>query len=237
MTIVDWASFEAVLFDLDGVITPTASVHQIAWATLFHTWGFTEADYLAYIDGKARYDGVQAFLAARQVELPWGNPDDPPGDGSICALGNKKNALFGSILEREGVAPYPGTMRLLRHLAALGIESAVVSSSRNARAVLAAAGLAERFEIVVDGETAADHTLAGKPDPAMFLYAAELVGVSPAAAVVVEDARSGVAAGCAGGFGLVVGVDRGGNADALRSAGAEMVVTDVGDTLAPGEPV
>lgn len=228
---VEWNRYRAVLFDLDGVITPTAEVHEHAWAELFAPWDFTSDDYLTYVDGKPRYDGVRSFLNARGVHLPEGDPTDVPGDGTICAMGNRKNALFNEILERDGVEPYPGSMALLRHLDALEIAQAVVSSSKNARPVLAAAGLGERFEHVVDGRTAVDEALPGKPAPHMFLRAAELLSVAPADSVVVEDATSGVAAGVAGGFALVVGVDRGGNADALADVGAHLVVADLGDTL------
>jgi beta-phosphoglucomutase family hydrolase len=230
-TVVDWGSYRAVLLDLDGVITPTASVHERAWAALFEPWGFTAEDYLTHVDGKPRYDGVRAFLASRGVELPDGVPGDPPGDATVAALGNRKDALFRELLERDGVAPYPGTMAVLEVLDRHGIPQAVVSSSRNARPVLRAAGLGDRFPHVVDGVTLDEEHLPGKPAPDMFLRAAELVGVDPADAVVVEDASSGVAAGAAGGFGLVLGVDRGGNREALLDSGADLVVEDLGETL------
>lgn len=230
-TTIDWGRYRAVLLDLDGVITPTAEVHRRAWATLFEAWGFTAEDYLTYVDGKPRYDGVRSFLTSRGVTLPEGTPGDPPGDGTVAALGNRKDVLFGELLEREGVVPYPGTLALLDELDRLGVAQAVVSSSRNARPVLAAAGLGARFAHVVDGVTLADQHLRGKPAPDMFLYAAELVGVGPDEAVVVEDASSGVAAGVAGHFALVVGVDRGGNRQALLESGAHLVVDDLGETL------
>lgn len=232
---VDWAGFGAVLFDLDGVITPTAEIHERAWAELFAPWGFTSADYLAYVDGRPRYDGVRTFLAARGVELPWGDPSDPPGDTTVCALGNRKNAMFNTVLRRDGIAAYPGSLAVLDLLDAADVPAAVVSSSRNARDVLAAARLTERLPVVVDGLTAADEGLAGKPHPEMFLYAAALLGVAPARAIVVEDAVSGVAAGAAGGFAYVLGVDRAtppaSNAAALAEAGATAVVSDLADTL------
>lgn len=231
VTPVDWERYDAVLFDLDGVITPTAEVHEHAWTELFAPWGFTAEDYRTYVDGKPRYDGVRSFLEARGVSLPEGSPDDPPGDDTVCAMGNRKNTLFNRILERDGVDPYPGTMALLDRLDRLAMPQAIVSSSKNARAVLAAAGLGDRFPHVVDGVTAATEHLAGKPDPAIFLHAAELVGADPEDAVVVEDASSGVAAGAAGGFGLVLGVDRGGNRRALLDHGAHIVVDDLGETL------
>jgi beta-phosphoglucomutase family hydrolase len=228
---VEWQAYRAVLLDLDGVITPTASVHQVAWAELFAPWGFTGEDYLTYVDGKPRYDGVRSFLTSRGVELPAGTPEDPPGDTTVAAMGNRKDELFRELLERDGVAPYPGTLAVLDELDRLGIAQAVVSSSRNARPVLEAAGLGDRFEHVVDGVTIVEEGIAGKPAPDMFLRAAELVGVPPSDAVVVEDASSGVAAGAAGGFGLVLGVDRGGNRDALLAAGADLVVEDLAETL------
>jgi beta-phosphoglucomutase family hydrolase len=236
-SVLDWLTFDAVLFDLDGVITPTAEVHQRAWAALFARWDFTSNDYLTYVDGKPRYEGVQSFLRARGVDLPWGDPTDPPGDDTVCAMGNRKNDVFNDVLARDGVDPYPGTLALLDLLDAHGIAQAIVSSSKNARTVLAAAGMTDRFPVVVDGLTAAAEGLRGKPDPAMFERAADLLDVAPAAAVVVEDASSGVAAGAAGRFGLVLGVDRGGNRDALEAAGAHIVVDDLAETLAGFEQV
>jgi beta-phosphoglucomutase family hydrolase len=228
---IDWAGFDAVLLDLDGVITPTAEVHEHAWAELFADFDFTPDDYLRYVDGKPRYDGVRSFLESRGVELPEGDPSDPPGTDTICAMGNRKNVVFNEIIERDGITPYPGTIALLDLLDRHGVRQAVVSSSKNARPVLDAAGLGARFEHVVDGVTAADEGLAGKPAPDMFLRGAELLEADPDRSVVVEDAVSGVAAGVAGGFALVLGVDRGGNAHALESNGAHLVVTDLDETL------
>lgn len=228
---LDWAAFGAVLFDLDGVITPTAEIHERAWAELFAPWDFTAQDYLTYVDGKPRYDGVRSFLASRGVELPWGDPGDPPGDDSICALGNRKNATFNAVLERDGIAPYPGTLEVLAVLDEAGVPQAIVSSSKNARAVLAAAGMADRFPVVVDGVRAAEERLAGKPDPAMFHRAADLLSVDYERCIVVEDASAGVAAGAAGGFEFVLGIDRGGNERALLDAGADAVVGDLAETL------
>jgi len=228
---VRWSDFQAVLFDLDGVITPTAAVHERAWAQLFADWGYTRADYLEHIDGKPRYDGVQAFLASRSDERPMGQPTDSPGESSICALGNKKNELFNHLLETEGVVPYPGSLTLLDQLDGLGISQAIVSSSKNAKSVLAAAGLSDRFPHIVDGVVAVDENLAGKPAPDMFLQAAKLLAVEPAVVVVVEDASSGVAGGVAGGFGFVLGVDRGGNREALLAHGANAVVDDLVQTV------
>ncbi len=227
----EWRSCAGVLFDLDGVITPTAEIHERAWADLFDAYDYTDADYLAYIDGKPRYDGVRSFLTSRGVALTEGSPSDPPGDESVCALGNRKDALFNEILEREGVDPYPSSLVTLDLLAELGVPAAIVSSSRNARRVLAAAGLSERFDVVVDGVVVADRGLDGKPSPDAFLLGAELLGVDPARSVVVEDAVSGVAAGAAGRFDVVIGVDRGAGAEALLAHGATFVVDDLGSLL------
>lgn len=227
----DWLSFDAVLFDLDGVITPTAEIHERAWAALFEPWGFTSDDYLRYVDGKPRYDGVQSFLASRDVDLPWGDPADAPGDETVCALGNRKNDMFNEVLARHGIAPYPGTVAVLELLDRHDIPQAIVSSSKNARTVLDAAGMTDRFPVVVDGLTAAEVGLTGKPTPAMFQHAADQLGVTAGRTIVVEDASSGVAAGVAGEFAFVLGIDRGGNTEALIDAGAHVVVHDLGETL------
>ncbi|WP_075829779.1 HAD family phosphatase [Cellulosimicrobium sp. CUA-896] len=226
----------AVLFDLDGVLTPTAALHMRAWERLFAPFGaarglapYTEADYFAHIDGKPRYDGVATFLGSRGVELPWGEPTDAPGEDTVCALGNRKDEIVNRMFAEEGIAPYPGSVRFLDDVTAAGVEVAVVSSSRNTPTVLEAAGLAARFEVVVDGNVAAREHLAGKPAPDTYRRAADLLGVPAAEAVVVEDAISGVQAGAAGGFGLVVGVDRGVGAEALRAHGADVVVSDLGE--------
>lgn len=231
-------SFAAVLFDLDGVLTPTADIHTRAWTTMFDEFllprgmePFTDDDYLRYVDGKPRFDGVRSFLASRGVTLPDGHLDDPPGDSTVAALGNRKNELFLQILRDDGIAPYPGSVRFLDHLAARGTKVAVVSSSRNAREVLEASGLAPRFDVVTDGLVAAAEHIAGKPEPDMFLNAAARLGVAPADGVVIEDAVSGVAAGRAGDFGLVVGVDRGAGHEALREHGADVVVDDLAELI------
>lgn len=239
-----WAEHASVLLDLDGVITPTAVVHMRAWSEMFNDFlaapgapgggdraPYTDGDYYAHVDGKPRYDGVRDFLASRGVVLPDGDPSDPPGVDTVCALGNRKNALFNEILDRDGVEAYPGTVAVMDLLDRSRVAQAIVSSSQNARSVLAAAGLTGRFPHVVDGITAREQHLDGKPSPAMFHHAAELVGASPRACVVVEDAVSGVAAGAAGGFALVLGVDRGGNREALLANGADLVVDDLAETL------
>lgn len=228
---LNWLRFEAVLFDLDGVITPTATIHELAWARLFERWDFSADDYLTHVDGKPRYDGVRAFLSSRGVDLPWGDPTDPPGDGTICAMGNRKNDMFNEVLDAEGIEPYPGTIQVLDLLDRHSVPQAIVSSSKNARRVLDAAGMTDRFEVIVDGVRAAEEGLVGKPDPAMFVRAAELLGRPSDGCIVVEDASSGVAAGANGDFALVLGIDRGGNLAALLEAGADLVVDDLADTL------
>lgn len=238
---VSWDAFRAVLFDLDGVLTPTADIHHHAWTKMFNEYlvprglpPFTEDDYLAYVDGRPRFDGVRTFLASRSIVLPEGEQTDPPGDGSVSALGNRKNAVFQEVLRDEGIAPYEGSLRLLDELARRGTKVAVVSSSRNAREVLTASGLAPRFDVVADGVVAAERGIAGKPAPDLFLAAAGWLDVEPEHAVVVEDAVSGVVAGRAGGFGLVIGVDRGAGHDALRANGADVVVDDLGELVDGG---
>jgi beta-phosphoglucomutase family hydrolase len=238
---IRWDRYGAVLFDLDGVLTPTAEVHERAWTTMFEEFlaaradppqrPFSADDYLQYVDGRPRFAGVRTVLASRGIVLPEGDEDDPPGDTSVCALGNRKNELFGTVLRRDGIAPYPGSLALLDRLEELDVRAAVVSSSRNAPDVLRAAGLTERLPVVVDGNVAGEVGLPGKPAPDMFLEAARRLDVAPVEAVVVEDAVSGVAAGRAGGFGLVVGVDRGAGHDELLAQGADVVVDDLGETL------
>ena len=243
MGVVNWRDFDAVLFDLDGVVTPTAEVHMRAWDEMFNDFlagyrgqvtdrsPYTDADYFAHVDGKPRYDGVRDFLASRGITLPEGSADDPPSAETVAGLGNRKNDAFNAVLERDGVAAFPGTVRLLDHLRELGLPLGVVSSSANARAVLGAAGIADRFQTVVDGKVAAEQGLPGKPAPDTFLYAAEQLGAPPERTVVLEDAVSGVRAGRAGRFGRVVGVDRGAGRDALRDAGADVVVRDLAELV------
>ncbi len=226
-----WSNYHGVLFDLDGVITPTAELHEQAWAALFADYDYSEADYLDYIDGKPRYDGVRTFLASRNVSLPDGDPADSPGSTSIAAMGNQKNVLFNQLLGRDGIAGYPGSLATLDLLDSIGVASAIVSSSKNAVPVLRAAGLADRFDVVIDGLVAADAGLAGKPAPDGYLLGAERLGTAPETTVVVEDATSGVAAGAAGGFAVVIGVDRGAGHDALLAHGATFVVDDLAELL------
>jgi beta-phosphoglucomutase family hydrolase len=237
---VEWNEYDAVLFDLDGVLTPTALVHMHAWQEMFDDFlathhpaqpPYSDRDYFDYVDGKPRYAGVRSFLTSRGIELPEGNPTDSPDELTVCGLGNRKNATFEKILATEGVEAYPGSRQLVEELDARGIALAVVSSSRNAPSVLEAAGLLQHFPTIVDGVVASERHLAGKPAPDTFLYAAELVGVAPDRCVVVEDALSGVRAGQAGRFGRVVGVDRGAGAEALRDNGADVVVADLAELL------
>ena len=237
---MDWNEFDAVLYDLDGVLTPTALVHMRAWQAMFDAYlaehqldqpPYTDEDYFQWVDGKPRYAGVRSFLDSRGIDLPDGDPADDPDALTVCGLGNRKNAMFESILATEGVSAYPGSRALVESLAARGLKQAVVSSSRNAPDVLRAAMLIDHFETIVDGVVASERHLAGKPAPDTFLYAADLVGVGPGRCVVVEDALSGVQAGRAGRFGLVIGVDRGVGADQLLEHGATMVVADLEELL------
>ncbi|HEX8487676.1 MAG TPA: beta-phosphoglucomutase family hydrolase [Propionibacteriaceae bacterium] len=236
---MNWEDYDAALFDLDGVLTPTADVHMLAWQKMFSaflssrgvTEPYTETDYFDYVDGKPRYDGVRSFLMSRGIELPDGDPGDDSSAETVCGLGNRKNDAFSAVLAEDGVQAYPGSVALLDHLAELGVKIAVVSSSRNAPAVLTAAGLRDRFEVVVDGNVASERGLLGKPSPETFVAAAEQLGAPVERAVVLEDALSGVAAGRAGHFGLVVGVDRGVGADRLRQAGADVVVEELDELV------
>jgi alpha,alpha-trehalase len=237
--------FDAVLFDLDGVLTMTAKVHAACWKKLFDDFlreraaeqnepfrpFDIETDYKLYVDGKLRYEGVRSFLESRGIHLPYGNPDSTPDHKTVCGLGNFKDDMVKEILESEGVEVYEGAMALVRRVRSMGIKTAVVSASINCEAVLMAAGIADLFDVRVDGEVAARLDLASKPAPDAYLKAAEWLGVQTNRAVVVEDAISGVQAGRAGGFGLVIGVDRKGDAQALRDNGANVVVTDLGEML------
>jgi alpha,alpha-trehalase len=245
---IDAEAIDAVIFDLDGVITKTAAVHRAAWATLFNEYlqeraertaepfrPFETSDYLEFVDGKPRYDGVADFLASRDIDLPWGTPEDTPDDETVCGLGNRKNGYFLRHLETNGVEPYETTVDFVKELQRNGIETALISSSKNVTAVLGAAGLLDLFDVRIDGNVAAELGIPGKPDPAVFLEAASRVGVVPDRAAIVEDAQSGVAAGRAGGFRHVIGVDRGNQAEELAASGATVVVPDLIDVTV--EPV
>ncbi len=230
---------DAVLFDLDGVITPTAEVHMLAWARLFEPFlasrdaaPYQDSDYFDYVDGKPRYEGVRSLLLSRGIEIPFGEPTDDPALDTVCGLGNRKNDVFTAVLDADGVIAYPGSVAFLDALQARGIKVAVVSSSKNARPVLTAAGLIDRFEIIVDGVVAAERGIPGKPNPDTYLDAAAQLGVPASRAIVVEDATSGVAAGRAGDFGLVLGVDRGAGREDLLANGADIVVDDLGELVA-----
>jgi len=236
----------ACLFDLDGVLTATAKVHAAAWKEMFDEYlrergagtgedfvAFDEKDdYDAYVDGKPRFDGVRSFLASRGIELPNGKPDDPPSAETIHGLGNRKNEIVLRMIHEQGVEAYPGSRRYLEAVREAGLRRAVVSSSTNCRDVLAAAGIDEFFEARIDGIVAERDHLKGKPAPDTYLAGAQALEVTPNAAAVFEDALAGVEAGRAGGFACVVGVDRAGQADALREHGASVVVQDLAELLA-----
>jgi beta-phosphoglucomutase family hydrolase len=240
----DLDSFDAVLFDLDGVVTSTADQHYAAWKDLFDEYlhrsaerlgvpfePFQRDDYNRHVDGLPRYDGVRNLLASRSIALDEGDPEDLPTAETVHGLGNRKNDLVNKIIEEQGVTPYPGSVALLHQLRERGVKTAIVSSSRNCRAVLGAAGITELFDARVDGEVAAQLGLPGKPAPDTFLAAAQQLGVSPERAVVIEDALSGVEAGRKGAFGLVIGVDRVGQAQALHDHGADRVVSDLAELV------
>jgi beta-phosphoglucomutase family hydrolase len=239
------AASRACLFDLDGVLTKTAVVHAAAWKQMFDDFlrerdgprfvPFDPVrDYAEYVDGKPRYDGVRSFLAARRIELPEGEPDDPPGAQTVKGLGNRKNELVLELIRRDGVQVYEGSVRYVRAAREAGLRRAVVSASANCRDVLRAAGIEDEFEVVVDGIVADRERLRGKPAPDTFLAAAHKLGVEVGESAVFEDALAGVEAGRAGSFGFVVGVDRVGHADELREHGADVVVSDLDELLERG---
>jgi beta-phosphoglucomutase family hydrolase len=237
---------KAGLFDLDGVLTDTASVHKRAWKLMFDAYLRERADrsgerfvpfdpvadYQTFVDGKKREDGVRSFLASRAIVLPEGEPDDDPGHETVHGLGNAKNEMFQHTLRTDGVKVFDGSRRYLEAASAAGLGVAVVSSSANTREVLEVTGLDPFVQQRVDGVTMRDENIPGKPAPDSFLRAAQLLDVAPDSAVVFEDALAGVEAGRAGRFGFVVGVDRVGQSDALRANGADIVVTDLAELLA-----
>ena len=237
--------YDAVLFDLDGVITDTASLHAACWKQMFDDYLQTRAtqrgevfrpfdiasDYRLYVDGKPRFDGVRDFLASRGILLPEGLPDDPPQAETVCGLGNHKNDLIHEVIEDVGVKAYEGSVKLIRQLHHQGYKIAVVTSSQNCSTVLQAAELEGFFDVQVDGNMIGEQHLAGKPAPDTFLTAAKLLAVEPRRAVVIEDAISGVQAGSKGNFGLVIGVARKGNAEELTHHGANLVVTDLAELV------
>jgi beta-phosphoglucomutase family hydrolase len=233
------------LFDLDGVLTKTAKVHAAAWKEMFDAYLRQRAeregtefvpfdpvrDYDEYVDGKPRYDGVQSFLAARGIELPHGDPSDPPDAETIDGLGNRKNELVLKLIREHGVEAYEGSVRYLQAAEEAGLRRAVVSSSANCRDVLEAAGIEGYLEVRMDGVVAEREHLKGKPAPDTYLKAAEMLGSAPGQSAVFEDALAGVESGRAGNFGFVVGVDRVGQADALREHGADVAVKDLAELL------
>jgi beta-phosphoglucomutase family hydrolase len=237
--------YDAVLFDLDGVVTDTASIHATCWKQMFDQYLRNRArnrgeafrpfelatDYRLYVDGKPRFDGVRDFLASRGIHLPEGNPEDSTDVETVCGLGNRKNDLVNLVIADVGVDPYDGTVRFIHQLRRNGFKIAVVTSSQNCTAVLKAAKLDDLFEVQVDGNTIHAQRLAGKPAPDTFLIAAKLLGVEPTRAVVIEDAISGVQAGANGNFGLVIGIARKGNAEELKHHGAHLVVDDLAELL------
>jgi beta-phosphoglucomutase family hydrolase len=237
----------ACLFDMDGVLTKTATIHAQAWKQMFDDFlrGWAErtgepfepfdrpTDYDEYVDGLPRLDGVRSFLQSRGIELPMGSPSDPPEAETVHALGTRKNDLVLELIRRQGVEPYEGTVRYVEAARDQGLRRAVVSSSTNAGDVLVAAGIDHQFEEVIDGVVAERDGLAGKPAPDTFLAGARAVGVEAAAAAVFEDALAGVQAGRAGDFGCVIGVDRTGQAEALKERGADVVVQDLAELLEP----
>jgi beta-phosphoglucomutase family hydrolase len=234
------------LFDLDGVLTRTAEIHAAAWKETFDAYLRERSartnepfvpfdavsDYATYVDGKHRQDGVQSFLHSRHIHLPRGSQGDPPGIDTLHGLGNRKNQLLLSLIRRYGVKPYEGSVRYVRAARDAGLRCAVVSSSTNAPEVLVAAGIEDLFETVIGGAVAQREHLRGKPAPDTFLAGARALGAEPPEAAVFEDALAGVAAGSAGGFGIVVGIARSGRREALLAHGADVVVSDLDELLA-----
>ena len=244
-SVINRDQYDAVLLDLDGVITDTADLHAACWKEMFDEYLRKRAtqkgeafrpfdlatDYRLYVDGKPRFDGVRDFLKSRDIQLPEGSPDDSPRVETVGGLGNRKNDLVNEVIEGTGVKPYDGSVQFIHHLGRLGFKIGVVTSSQNCTAVLKAAKLDTFFEAQVDGNMIHAQQLAGKPAPDTFLMAAKLLGVEPTRTVVVEDAISGVQAGSAGNFGLVIAVARKGNAEELKQHGAHLVVSDLAELV------
>lgn len=236
---------DAAVVDLDGVITDTAGVHAAAWAELFDRFLVgamptaapfdRDDDYLRYVDGKPRADGVASFLASRGISLPWGFPSDPPTAATVCGLGKRKDGLFLERLRRDGVRVFPGAIAFVHGIRAAGRPIAVVSASRNCREVLAAGGVRDLFDVIVDGVVAAEHDLAGKPDPATFLYAVAQLGTAPARTLLVEDSLAGIEAARRGRFHPIIAVDRHDHAAVLRGAGADLVICDLVELTIAGD--
>ena len=240
---IDMTKIDAIIFDMDGVVTDTASVHATVWKKMFdeyleersrrlgepfHPFSM-ETDYIRYVDGKPRYDGVESFLQSRGIDIPHGTPEDPPGEETACGLGNRKNVFFLNHLDEYPAERYESTVEFIHAAKARGKRMAIISASRNAEKVLRAAGVEDLFDVKVDGQDAAALGLKGKPDPAVFLEAARHLGVHPSRAMVVEDALAGVEAGQRGAFGLVVGVARTGNGNELLENGADIAVGDLAE--------
>jgi alpha,alpha-trehalase len=238
---LDLSRLDGAIFDMDGVITRTAETHAAAWKQLFDEFLVGTAlgtplfdidrDYRLYVDGKPRYDGVASFLASRNISLPWGHPSDPPGEETICALGNRKDAYFQEIVGREGVRPYDSTVALLKRLRASNRKTGVFTSSRSAVKILAAAGVTDLFDARIDGVSAEQAGLPGKPDPAVLLELTRRLGLEPARTAVFEDAIAGVQAGHSGRFGVVVGVNRGAHDGDLLRNGATIEVRDLSELV------
>jgi len=237
--------FDAILFDMDGVLTATAKVHASCWKKMFDEYLKKVAaennkpfvpfnkdkDYKLYVDGKPRYDGVRSFLKSRNITLPEGTPDSSPDSLTVCGLGNRKNTLINEVLESDGVEVYPGSLKFVKYILGLKMKTAVVSSSKNCQAIIKAGKIGDLFQTRVDGVVSAQLKLSGKPAPDIFIQAAKNLGVELKRAVVVEDAISGVQAGRNGKFGLVVGVNREGDPQVLLDNGADIVVNDLGELL------
>lgn len=241
LTRIPRENFDAFIFDMDGVVTRTATLHFAAWKRLFDDVlsarlgpgetlkPFTDEDYLHYVDGKPRYDGVNDFLRSRDIQLPFGKPGDAPGDASVCALGNRKDVYFWQIVAERGIDVFASTVELIRALKGAGIKAGIFSASTNAERVLTAGGVLDLFDARVDGGVASDLALRGKPQPDMLLELTRRLGTVPKRTAVVEDALAGVQAGRAGGFALVVGVNRTPTAGRLLRAGADVEVGDLGE--------
>ncbi len=239
--VIDFDRYEAAIFDLDGVVTDSAKAHAESWKRMFDEYlkersereeekfipFDARSDYLKYVDGKPRYQGAGSFLESRGISLPFGDPEDPPGKETVCGLGNLENRYFLELINIRGVESYQTTVDFVQKIQKEGIRAAVISSSRNAAEVLEAAGVTGLFQVMIDGGYAAEHGLKGKPEPDIFLEAAGKLKADPERAIVIEDAISGVKAGKAGGFTLVIGVDRSGKNRNLERYGADISVSDL----------
>ena len=236
---------EAVIFDMDGVVTRTATLHIRAWKRLFdeyldlrrsrgeiHEPFDQRREYLAYVDGKPRYDGIQSFLGSRNIHIPFGDREDGPDEETACGLGNRKDQYFEELLNAEGVGVFESTMERIAELRALGARTALGTSSRHGGRIVRMTGIDHQFDVIADGNTIRERSLKGKPSPDLFLEAARDLGIAPELTAVVEDAVAGVEAGVRGGFGRVIGIDRGDNREALEQGGADIVVDDLAELSA-----